>query len=240
LMSLVMHCGDVPDNRPDLGRRRLDELQRTAKKLQRMMLGGARATLGGGYSPEVSPSEVLTDHAHPHLHALLLVRVGVHEGQIVNRLRKGAVTEVLLKPVVDYQDPAAGDLPDASGKLCAYMIKVAKTESKTPTDAHCAFVDNVLARRRRFSCWGLLKPSSAKSEEIAGGGVDVENGEHDDEIGDDAETDDCAPPQTRAAWRWSPFAQMYVPVNDGGSADDQSERRVASIMNDKVGGGGAG
>jgi len=232
-MSLVVHCGDVPDNRPDLGRRRLDDLQRAVKRLQRMMIGGARATLGGIYSLEVSPSKVLTDHAHPHGHGLVLVRVDVHEGQIVTRLRKGGITDVLLQPVVDYQDPAAGDLPNASGKLCAYMVKVAKLDD-IPTDAHCAFVDDVLARRRRFSCWGLLKPSSAKSEEVAGGVVDVENGEHDDESGD---ADDCAPPQTRAAWRWSPFAQMYVPVNDSVSVDDQCERRVVSLIDDKDGGG---
>jgi len=239
MASLVLHCGDVPDNRPDLGRRRLRELQTAVTKLQRMSVGGAPAMLGGTHSFEVSPSQLLPQHAHPHLHALLLVRNDVHDGQLVNRLRRGAVTDVLIKPVVDYQDPAAGEIEriTAAGKLCAYMVKVAKLED-TPTDAHCAFVDMVLARKRRYSRWGLLKPSAlGVSEETAGeGGASVE---HDDDD-DDAEIDDSAPPQTRAAWRWSPFAQMYVPVNDGGSVDDYNERCVVSIVDEKGGGGDAG
>jgi len=234
LMTLVLHCGDVPDHRPDLGRRRLDDLQRAVTKLQRLVIGGAPAILGAVHSFEVSRSEVLADHAHPHLHALLLVNINVHEGQIVNRLRKGAVTEVLIKPVVDYQD--AGDPINGAGKLCAYMIKGAKLDD-TPTDAHCAFVDMVLARKRRYSRWGLLKPSS---EETAGDGVVVvgDVGEvHGDEV---EEMNDCAPPQTRAAWKWSRFAQMYAPINDNVSVDDQSDCGVVSLVDEQGGGGGAG
>jgi len=239
LMTLVLHCGDVPDNRPDLGLRRLNELQRAVTKLQRLVIGGAPAILGAVHSFEVSRSEVLADHAHPHLHALLLVRCDVHEGQIVSRLRKGAITDALLKLIVDYQDPAANELAliAAAAKYCAYMVKVAKT-SEPASEAHCAFVDMVLARRRRFSRWGLLKPSS---EETAGDGVVGEVGEvgevHDDEVDD---VDDCAPPQTRAAWRWSPFAQMYVEVNDSVRGDDQNDCGVVSLVDEQGGGGDAG
>lgn len=210
LLSVVIHAGDVPNNRPDLARKKLTQLKYSAKRLTQWVHNGERATLGGMWSVEIAPSEHQAGHAHPHMHLLVALRADIHEGQVVNRLRQGATTHALV-------DAVYGDIEGAA-RYSRYMVKGhIRSTTETPSDEHCALVDTCMHRRRAHSLWGALRRAATDTEN----GSELEPDAQDNDTDSSTSTPEHAaqterrPTATalaapRRAWYWSRLLSDYI------------------------------
>lgn len=237
LMSVVLHIGDCPDNRPDLVNRNLTRLKHITRRLTQWRHNGELATLGGMWSVEIAPSDTLSAHAHPHMHLLIALRADIHEGMVVNRLRQGSTTHVLI-------DAVYGDIEGAA-RYSRYMVKGhIRSSTETPSDEHCALVDRCMHRRRAHSLWGALRRTATPPGSVNNAELDeYDNGP--DETADTAEhtaqakrrpsaTTSAAPPR---AWYWSRLLSDYIhsPTIEL-TTQKISEIEIASITDENDGG----
>jgi hypothetical protein len=237
LMSVVLHVGDTPDNRPDLANKNLTRLKYITRRLTQWRHNGEPATLGGMWSVEIAPSESLTGYAHPHMHLLVALRADIHEGQVINRLRQGSTAHVLI-------DAVYGDIEGAA-RYTRYMVKGhIRSTTETPSDEHCALVDQCMHRRRAHSLWGALRRAATNPDPDN----DTDNGTELDEQDNDADnaietaqaerrptaTTPTAPPR---AWYWSRLLSDYIqsPTIEL-TAQKISEIEIASITDENDGG----
>lgn len=237
LMSVVLHVGDTPDNRPDLANRSLTRLKHITRRLTQWRHNGALATLGGMWSVEIAPSESLTGYAHPHMHLLIALRADIHEGVVVNRLRQGSTAHVLI-------DAVYGDIEGAA-RYTRYMVKGhIRSTTETPSDEHCALVDTCMHRRRAHSLWGALRRAATDPDPDNGTGNGTEPDEQDNDADNAIETAQAerhptattptAPPR---AWYWSRLLSDYInsPTIEL-TTQKLSEIEIASITDENDGG----
>ena len=238
LMSLVLHIGDTPDCRPDLANKSLTRLKYITRRLSQWRHNGASATLGGMWSVEIAPSESLTGYAHPHMHLLVALRADIHEGMVINRLRQGsAAVHVLI-------DAIYGDIEGAA-RYCRYMVKGhIRSTTETPSDEHCALVDQCMHRRRAHSLWGALRRVATDPNPDNGTDNGIELDEQDNDSDNAIETaqakrrpsatTSAAPPR---AWYWSRLLSDYIhsPTIEL-TTQKISEIELASITDENDGG----
>lgn len=238
LMSLVLHIGDTPDNRPDLANKNLTRLKYITRRLTQWRHNGALATLGGMWSVEIAPSDTLPAHAHPHMHLLVALRADIHEGMVVNRLRQGSAAHVLI-------DAVYGDIEGAA-RYSRYMVKGhIRSTTETPSDEHCALVDQCMHRRRAHSLWGALRRTAMPPGSVNNAELDEYDNDP-DETADTTEhtaqakrrpsaTTSAAPPR---AWYWSRLLSDYIhsPTIEL-TTQKISEIEIASIIDENDGGG---